>query len=201
MNRRHFLKSSATLGGSLALPHSLMAEPTSKLIRGNAEHVISIWLGGGMAQTDTFDPKRVGDPKANERESLIKLALECRSPNHSRECSRTCSEKAEDHEQETRRCRRRPVRPDGRAGVCPEGRRRPLARPRACRASGQPQWRQHRTGLTVNNKWLPEVDISYFFTPNLAAELILTVPQKHTVYAGGTSIGSLKHLPPTLLLR
>jgi hypothetical protein len=66
MKRRQFLRTGATLGGSLALPHSLMAEPTSKLIRGNAEHVISIWLGGGMAQTDTFDPKRVGDPKANK---------------------------------------------------------------------------------------------------------------------------------------
>lgn len=66
MNRRHFLRTGATLGGSLALPHSLMAEPASKLIRGNAEHVISIWLGGGMAQTDTFDPKRVGDPKTNK---------------------------------------------------------------------------------------------------------------------------------------
>lgn len=56
-------------------------------------------------------------------------------------------------------------------------------------------------GLSVNNKWLPEVDISYFFTPNIAAELILSVPQKHTVYSNGTSIGSLKHLPPTLTLQ
>ncbi len=55
--------------------------------------------------------------------------------------------------------------------------------------------------LSVNNKWLPEVDISYFFNKNVAAELILTVPQKHTLYAGGTSIGSLKVLPPTLLLQ
>jgi hypothetical protein len=29
--------------------------------RGKAEHCIFIWLGGGMAQTDTFDPKRLGD--------------------------------------------------------------------------------------------------------------------------------------------
>jgi outer membrane protein len=56
-------------------------------------------------------------------------------------------------------------------------------------------------GLTVNNKTIPEVDVSYFFTPNVAAELILTVPQKHTLRAGGTAIGSLKHLPPTLLLQ
>lgn len=55
--------------------------------------------------------------------------------------------------------------------------------------------------LAINDKWIPEVDISYFFTPNLAAELVLTVPQKHTLYAGGTAIGTLKHLPPTLTLQ
>src|SRR3989338_4020996 len=54
-------------------------------------------------------------------------------------------------------------------------------------------------GLTVNNKTIPEVDVSYFFTPNVAAELILTAPQKYTLRAGGVAIGSLKHLPPTLL--
>lgn len=54
-------------------------------------------------------------------------------------------------------------------------------------------------GLSVNHKTIPEVDITYFFTPNLAAELVLTVPQKQTVYSNGTSIGTFKHLPPTLL--
>jgi len=53
-------------------------------------------------------------------------------------------------------------------------------------------------GLTVNNKVIPEVDFSYFVTPNFALELILTVPQKHTLKSNGTAIGSLKHLPPTL---
>lgn len=33
-------------------------------VKGQVEHVISIWLGGGMGQIDTFDPKRRGDPKA-----------------------------------------------------------------------------------------------------------------------------------------
>lgn len=56
-------------------------------------------------------------------------------------------------------------------------------------------------GLTVNNKTLPEIDFTYFFDKNLAAELILTVPQKHTVYSNGASIGSLKHLPPTLTVQ
>jgi outer membrane protein len=52
--------------------------------------------------------------------------------------------------------------------------------------------------LSINGKTIPEVDISYFFTPNWAAELILTVPQKHDIRSGGANIGSLKHLPPTL---
>ena len=56
-------------------------------------------------------------------------------------------------------------------------------------------------GLTVNNKTIPEVDISYFITRNIAAELILTVPQKQTVSSRGTAIGTFEHLPPTLLLQ
>ena len=56
-------------------------------------------------------------------------------------------------------------------------------------------------GLSINDKTIPEVDVSYFFHPNIAAELILTVPQKHTLSAAGTAIGSLKHLPPTLLVQ
>ncbi|MCA0240575.1 MAG: outer membrane beta-barrel protein [Proteobacteria bacterium] len=56
-------------------------------------------------------------------------------------------------------------------------------------------------GLTINNKTIPELDISYFLTPNLAAELILTYPQKQRVYSNGTQIGTFKHLPPTLTLQ
>lgn len=55
--------------------------------------------------------------------------------------------------------------------------------------------------LSVNDKVIPELDISYFITPNIAAELILTVPQKHDIRSGSTDIGSLKHLPPTLTLQ
>lgn len=55
--------------------------------------------------------------------------------------------------------------------------------------------------LSINDKWIPEVDFSYFFTPNIAAELILTYPQKQTIYSAGQSIGTLKHLPPTLTLQ
>lgn len=56
------------------------------------------------------------------------------------------------------------------------------------------------TDVSVNSKLIPEVDFTYFFTPNIAAELVLTVPQKHDVNstAHGGKIGTLKHLPPTL---
>jgi outer membrane protein len=53
--------------------------------------------------------------------------------------------------------------------------------------------------LSVNDKTFPEVDISYFISPSLAVELILTYPQKHDIRSGGTKIGTLKHLPPSLL--
>ncbi|MGA0610467.1 OmpW/AlkL family protein [Caldimonas sp. KR1-144] len=55
--------------------------------------------------------------------------------------------------------------------------------------------------LSVDSKTFPEVDISYFFTPNLAAELVLTYPQKHDLSLDGSKIGTLKHLPPTLSLQ
>jgi outer membrane protein len=55
--------------------------------------------------------------------------------------------------------------------------------------------------LTVSGKTIPEFDVSYFFTPNLAAELVLTYPQKHDVSLDGAKIGTFKHLPPSLLLQ
>lgn len=59
---------------------------------------------------------------------------------------------------------------------------------------------QDSTGLdlSINDKALPEFDVSWFFTKNVAAELVLTYPQRQTLRAGGTPIGSLKHLPPVL---
>ena len=55
-------------------------------------------------------------------------------------------------------------------------------------------------GVAVNDKTIGEVDVSYFFNKNVAAELILTLPQKQVVGPNG-SIGSFKHLPPTLTLQ
>jgi outer membrane protein len=52
--------------------------------------------------------------------------------------------------------------------------------------------------ISVSSKVIPEVDFSYFFTPNVSAELILTIPQEHDVKVAGAKIGTFKELPPTL---
>ncbi len=66
MNRRDFLTASSAVTAAALLPRfarGAVATPASvPLLKGKAEHVISIWLGGGLSQIDTFDPKRRGDP-------------------------------------------------------------------------------------------------------------------------------------------
>lgn len=55
--------------------------------------------------------------------------------------------------------------------------------------------------VSVEDKWIPELDVTYAFTKNWVAELVLTIPQKHDVYLAGVGkLGSLEHLPPTLSL-
>ncbi|MBL9183019.1 MAG: DUF1501 domain-containing protein [Verrucomicrobiaceae bacterium] len=58
MNRRSFLASAAAMGASPLLAANTTAVNTPK---GKAEHCIFIWLGGGMGQIDTFDPKDLGE--------------------------------------------------------------------------------------------------------------------------------------------
>ncbi len=66
LNRRQFATASAAASAGLLLPNSSIANAGDTLLRGKAEHVISVWLGGGMAQIDTFDPKVKGDPKSKK---------------------------------------------------------------------------------------------------------------------------------------
>ena len=51
--------------------------------------------------------------------------------------------------------------------------------------------------LTVDNAFIPEVDFSYFVSKNVALELILAT-SRHTVSLGGSSLGNVSVLPPTL---
>ncbi|MDP1864430.1 MAG: OmpW family outer membrane protein [Thiobacillus sp.] len=55
-------------------------------------------------------------------------------------------------------------------------------------------------GLDVSSEWVPEVDFTYFVTPNIGVELILATA-RHEVTLNGTSLGKLNHLPPTVTLQ
>ena len=57
------------------------------------------------------------------------------------------------------------------------------------------------SALAINDKVIPEIDFSYAFNNNWSSELVLTYPQKHNVLANGAAIGTVKHLPPSLLLQ
>ena len=59
MNRRQFLKtcSAATLAALAARAPRVFAEPVEK-ITPTADTLIILWMAGGMAHTETFDPKR-----------------------------------------------------------------------------------------------------------------------------------------------
>ena len=57
--------------------------------------------------------------------------------------------------------------------------------------------------VKAENQIIPELDISYFFTKNIAAELVLTYPQQVniTAGAGNTNVGKVTALPPSLLIQ
>ncbi|MDP3123181.1 MAG: OmpW family outer membrane protein [Thiobacillus sp.] len=55
-------------------------------------------------------------------------------------------------------------------------------------------------GVDVSGEWVPEVDFTYFVTPNIGVELILATA-RHEVTLNGVRLGKLNHLPPTLLLQ
>lgn len=73
--RRKFLRTSAAVAAApwvASLGGVLAASPLQAAARGSlgkAEHCIFLWLGGGMAQIDTFDPKSPGDAQASPKKA------------------------------------------------------------------------------------------------------------------------------------
>jgi hypothetical protein len=65
MDRRTFL----TALGLAPFAAQLPGATPLHLPKGKAEHCIFIWLGGGMGQIDTFDPKAVGDNQAAKKKA------------------------------------------------------------------------------------------------------------------------------------
>jgi len=68
--------------------------------------------------------------------------------------------------------------------------------------NGQSQTVQD-ANIKAKNQWIPEFDVSYFFTKNIAAELVLTWPQQVNITAGSgnTNVGKISALPPSLLIQ
>ena len=73
MKRRQFLQT-ASLGGLAASANLAYGNDSvaANFPKGKVEHVIHIWLGGGAAQVDTWDPKAMGDAKAKKPGSYYK---------------------------------------------------------------------------------------------------------------------------------
>jgi outer membrane protein len=55
--------------------------------------------------------------------------------------------------------------------------------------------------VDIEDKLIPEFDVSYAFNSHWSADLVLTIPQEHEVKVNGTKVGTFKHLPPTLLAK
>ena len=55
--------------------------------------------------------------------------------------------------------------------------------------------------INAKNQVIPEFDVSYFFTKNIATELVLSYPQQVNLTAGGSQAGKISALPPSLLLQ
>lgn len=49
--------------------------------------------------------------------------------------------------------------------------------------------------IKVANRTQPEVDVSYFFTHNISAELVASYPLSHQVHLNGAYVGGFQELP------
>ncbi|WP_040764600.1 DUF1501 domain-containing protein [Novipirellula maiorica] len=68
MKRRDFLQQTGGFAAAALASRSALASPAAiNVPQGKAEHVVFIWLGGGMSQIDTFDPKNRGNSKASPK--------------------------------------------------------------------------------------------------------------------------------------
>ena len=56
-------------------------------------------------------------------------------------------------------------------------------------------------GVDVSDEWVPEVDFTYFVTPNIGVELILATSRHEVTLVGAGSLGKLNVLPPTVTVQ
>jgi outer membrane protein len=55
--------------------------------------------------------------------------------------------------------------------------------------------------VKLSNSYVPEIDATYFFTPNVAAEVIAAVTPHNVSTTGGVDAGDVWLLPPTVTLQ
>lgn len=55
--------------------------------------------------------------------------------------------------------------------------------------------------VRIDNSYVPELDVTYFFTPNISAELIAAVAPHDVTTSSGIDAGNAWLLPPTLTLQ
>jgi hypothetical protein len=66
LSRRYFLAAVTAAAPAAAGMRLARGSEANDFPRGKAEHCIFVWLGGGAAQIDTWDPKQKGDAKAGK---------------------------------------------------------------------------------------------------------------------------------------
>lgn len=54
-------------------------------------------------------------------------------------------------------------------------------------------------GLDVDDNTQLGLTVSYMLTPNMAVELVGATPFKHDITLNGSTVGSVEHLPPTVM--
>jgi len=73
LHRRRFVRlvgcTPFALPGAVSVIDPARAADAAPPAGGRAEHCIFIWLGGGMGQMDTFDPKDLGDNASSPKKS------------------------------------------------------------------------------------------------------------------------------------
>jgi len=67
MNRRSFIATSLLAPFAFPLGKTLGESPLPNKRLGKADHCIFLWLGGGMSQIDTFDPKQLGQNQSDKK--------------------------------------------------------------------------------------------------------------------------------------
>ncbi len=55
--------------------------------------------------------------------------------------------------------------------------------------------------VDISDEWVPSLQVEYFFTDNVSAELLCCIATHDVTAAGGLDLGEVTHFPPTVTLK